>query len=176
VGKIKPSSSDFSGPDKLTNDHIVDSFDCGYPILNNWLRRYALQNQRASAATTFVVCSSRNHVVGYYSLAVGSIEHEAVLSRIRKGMARHSIPIMILARLAVDLRYQGEEIGRGLIKDAILRTLQVSDHAGIRAIFVHVKDDKARRFYDRFGFESAPIDPLKLMLLIKDARKTVLDL
>ena len=176
MGKIKSSSPNFSGPGKLTNDHNTDKFDCGISVLNNWLRRYALQNQQANAATTFVVCSSRNHVVGYYSLAVGSIEHEAVLSRIRKGMARHPIPIMILARLAVDLRYQGQNIGKGLLKDAILRTLQVSDHAGIRALFVHAKDDKAHRFYERFGFESGPIDPLKLMLLIKDARKTVLDL
>lgn len=176
MGKTKPFSSDLSGPSKLTNDHNTDKFDCGIPVLNNWLRRYALQNQRANAATTFVVCSSRTHVVGYYSLAVGSIEPEAVLSRIRKGLARHPIPIMILARLAVDLRYQGQDIGKGLLKDAILRTLQVSEHAGIRALFVHAKDDKVRSFYERFGFESAPIDPLKLMLLIKDARKTVLNL
>lgn len=176
MGKIKSSSPDLSEPSKLTNDHNTDKFDCGIPVLNTWLRRYALQNQQANAATTFAVCSSRNHVVGYYSLAVGSIEHESALSRIRKALARHRIPIMILARIAVDLRYQGQDIGKGLLKDAILRTLQVSEHAGIRAILVHAKNDKARRFYERFGFESAPIDPLKLMLLIKDARKTVRDL
>ena len=123
---------------------------------------------------TFVVYS-QNYVVGYYSLAVGSVEHEVVPLRVRKGLARHPIPIMVLARLAVDLRYQGRKIGRGLLKDAILRTLQASEYAGIRAIFVHAKDDKARKFYERFDFESSPIDPLKLMLLLKDARKTVLN-
>lgn len=173
MGKIKSSpASDLSVPTKLTINHLVNNFDCGYPTLNNWLRRYALQNQRANAAMTFVVCS-QNNVVGYYSLAVGSVEHDIVPSRIKKGLARHPIPIMVLARLAVDLRYQGQNIGKGLLKDAICRTLQASEYAGIRAIFVHAKDEKARRFYERFDFEPSPVDPLKLMLLIKDVRKTL---
>ncbi len=120
---------------------------------------------------TFVVCSP-NNVIGYYSLAVGSVEHVIAPSRIRKGLARHPIPVMVLARLAVDLRHQGQNIGRGLLKDAIFRALQASEYAGIRAIFVHAKDDKARKFYERFDFEPSPVDPLKLMLLIKDARKS----
>lgn len=93
--------------------------------------------------------------------------------RVKKGLARHPIPVMILARLAVDLRYQGMNLGRGLLKDAIYRTLQASEYAGIRAIFVYAKDNKARKFYEKFGFEPSPIDPLKLMLLIKDAKKTL---
>jgi len=171
VGRIKSSvASGLSVPAKLTINHIVDNFDCGNPVLNNWLRRYALQNQQANAAMTFVVCS-KNNVVGYYSLAVGAVEHDIVPSRIRKGLARHPTPIMVLARLAVDLRYQSQNIGKGLLKDAILRTLQASEYAGIRAIFVHAKDENARRFYERFDFEPSPFDPLKLMLLIKDAGK-----
>ncbi len=114
-----------------------------------------------------------NKVVGYYSLAVGSIEHEVATTRTKKGLARHPIPVMILARLAVDLRHQGERIGSGLLKDAILRTLQAADLAGIRAIFVHAKDNDAQRFYKQFDFEESPIDSLRLMLLIKDARKTI---
>ena len=93
--------------------------------------------------------------------------------RVKKGLARHPIPVMILARLAVDRRYQGMNMGKGLLKDAIGRTLQASEYAGIRAIFVYAKDDKARKFYERFGFESSPLDPLKLMLLVKDAKKTL---
>ena len=172
MGKIETfSASDLSAPAKLTADHIIDDFDCGYPVLNRWLCRYALQNQQSNAAMTFVVCR-QNRVVGYYSLAVGAVDLEVVPARIKKGLARHPIPIMVLARLAVDLRGQGCGIGRGLLKDAVLRTLQAAKFAGIRAIFVNAKDEKARRFYERFDFEPSPVDPLKLMLLIKDAEKT----
>jgi predicted N-acetyltransferase YhbS len=134
-----------------------------------------MQNQRANSARTFVVCNE-GIVVGYYSLAVGSIEPELASKRTQKGLARHAIPVMILARLAVDLGYQGYKLGSGLLKDAVFRTLQASEHAGIRAIFIHAKDEKARKFYEHFGFEPSPIDPLKLMLLIKDARKTIASL
>ncbi len=159
-------------PCLLKDSHIVDNFDCGNSSLNSWLKRYSMQNQRANSARTFIVCNE-NYVVGYYSLSVGSIEHELASKRTKKGLARHPIPVMILARLAVDLKYQGKKIGSGLLKDAVFRTLQASDHAGIRAIFVHAKDEKVRNFYTYFGFEPSPIDPLKLMLLIKDARKTI---
>lgn len=80
---------------------------------------------------------------------------------------------MILARLAVDLKFQGQRVGSGLLKNAMLRTLAAADLAGIRAIFIHAKDEKARIFYERFDFESSPIDPMKLMLLLKDAQKTI---
>ena len=173
MGKIKSSKKiSLSPPSLLKADHKLDNFDCGNNSLNDWLKRYAMQNQRANSAKTFVVCN-KDIVVGYYSLAVGSIEHELASRRTKKGLARHAIPVMILARLAVDLHYQGKKIGCGLLKDAVLRTLHASEHAGIRAIFVHAKDEKARKFYKHFGFDPSPIDSLKLMLLIKDARKTV---
>ncbi len=171
-GLDSSNASGLSAPGLLTEAHFLDDFDCGRQALNNWLKRFALQNQRANAARTFVTCD-RNHVVGYYSLAVGSINHEIAAPRIKKGLARHPIPIMLLARLAVDSRYQGRNIGSGLLKDAIYRTLQASDYAGIRALLVHAKDNSARKFYENFDFESSPLDPLKLMLLIKDARKVV---
>jgi len=161
-----------SQPGLLKDGLILDNFDCGNFALNTWLKRYAMQNQRANSARTFVICNAEI-VVGYYSLAVGSIEHELANKRTKKGLARHAIAVMILARLAVDLVYQGKKIGCGLLKDAVFRTLQASEHAGIRAIFAHAKDEKARNFYEYFGFEPSPIDPLKLMLLIKDARKTI---
>ena len=176
MGKIKSLKNiAISAPCLLNNTHIIDNFDCGNNSLNTWLKRYALLNQRANSARTFVVCNE-DIVVSYYSLAVGSIEHELASKRIKKGLARHAIPVMILARLAVDLGFQGNKLGSGLLKDAVLRTLQASEHAGIRAIFVHAKDEKARHFYEYFGFEPSPIDLLKLMLLIKDARKTIASL
>ena len=162
----------FTPPCLLEDNHILDHFDCGNSVLNNWLIRYAMQNQKANSARTFVVCQN-NRVAGFYSLAVGSIEHDIAGIRIKKGLARHPIPVMILARLAVDLDYQKKGIESGLLKDALLRTLDASEYAGIRAIFVHAKDEGARKFYSHFGFESSPIDPLKLMLLIKDIRKSI---
>ena len=172
MGIKQNSDTIISAPVKLTNKHLLDNFDCGINQLNTYLTRFALQNQYANAAITFVVCE-KNSVIGYYSLAVGSVEHELASLRIKKGLAHHPIPIMILARLAVDLNYQKKGIGKGLLKDAIFRTLQASQHAGIRAILVHAKNQKARNFYEQFDFEPSPIDPLKLMLLLKDAKKAI---
>lgn len=110
-----------SAPEKLNRNHIVEHFDCGNPELNIWLQRFAFQNQKANAAITFVACLKKK-VIAYYSLAVGSIEHQHATPRVKKGLARHSIPVMIIARLAVDIKFQGQKIGKGLLKDAILKT------------------------------------------------------
>jgi len=109
-------------------------------------------------------------VIGYYALAVGLVEQEQAPERMKKGLARHSIPIMLLARLAVDLHWQKRGVGAGLLKDAMLRTLQAADIAGIRALVVHAKDDAARTFYQRFDFLPSPTDPLHLFMLLKDVR------
>lgn len=159
-----------SFPTPLTNSHSLDDFDCGNSDLNNWLKRYAILNQQANSAKTFVVCNEIR-VIGFYALSVGSIEHGIASKRIKAGLAGHPIPVMILARLAVDLKFQGYRIGRNLLKDAICRTIKAADIAGIRAIFVHAKDEKVCKFYKRFDFEPSPVDPMKLMLLTKDARK-----
>jgi GNAT superfamily N-acetyltransferase len=132
----------YAAPVLLTKEHECGDFDCGHFLLNDWLRRYALQNQQANAAKTFVVCQGRR-VIGYYSLAVGAVDHGDATTRVGKGLARHPIPVMVPARLAVDLHYQGKKIGRCLLRDAILRTLQAADIAGIRAIFVNAKDERA---------------------------------
>ena len=161
-----------SAPEKLSANHVLGEFDCGRPALNEWLRRYALLNQQAETSRTFVVCSEKK-VVGFYSLVVGAVDHVAATARVAKGVARHPVPVMILARLGVDTRYKGQGIGKGLLKDALLRTVQAADLAGIRAILVHAKDDGARAFYEKIGFESSPLDPLQLMLLMKDVRKTI---
>lgn len=110
-------------------------------------------------------------VIGYYALAVGSVEQEQAPERVKKGLAQHAIPIMLLARLAVDRRWQKQGIGAALLKDATLRTLQAADIAGIRALVVHAKDDVARTFYERFDFLPSPSDPLHLFMLLKDIRK-----
>ena len=129
-----------------------------------------MQLRNLQGSKIFVVCVG-NRVIGFYSLAVGAIEPIEAPRRLKKDLARHPIPVMVLARLAVDKEYQGLKIGSDLLKDAIIRTLKVSEYAGIRAILVHAKDEKASEFYRRFDFEPWPLAPLKLSLLLKDARK-----
>lgn len=158
--------------EKLQRHHAVDAFECGREELNRFLQHHALQNQQSGGAQTYVGLVDQS-VVGYYALAVGSLEQEDAPERVKKGLAKHSIPIMLLARLAVDGHWKKRGIGAALLKDAMLRTLQAADIAGIRALVVHAKDDEARRFYERFDFLPSPSDPLHLCTLLKDARKIV---
>ena len=167
------SSAALEAPVPLRRSHKCDDFDCGSPPLNDYLTRFAWINQQSGAARTYVTCRGKR-IVGYYSLAFGSIEHEAASPRVRKGLARHPIPIMLLARLAVDVIEQGQGIGKGLLKDALLRTLQAADIGGLRALIVHAKDAQVKAFYEKFGFESSPLDEFHRMLLLKDMRKTVM--
>ena len=122
--------------EKLQRAHPVEGFDCGRESLNRFLIRYALQNQQAGASQTYVALADAE-VVGYYTLVVGQVEHEAAPERLKKGLARHPVPIMLLARLAIAAHWQGKGLGSGLLKDAMLRTLQAADIAGIRAFAVH---------------------------------------
>lgn len=166
---MKPAGPHFDPVRKLEGSHDVASFDCGNPALNQFLQRFALVNQRANSAQTYVCCEQKTGTVaGFYSLAVGSIEPSATTVRVSKGLARHPVPVMILARLAVDRRHQSAGLGRALLKDALLRTAQAAEIAGIRALLVHAKDDPARNWYMHWGFEPSPTDPYHLFLLIKD--------
>lgn len=155
--------------EKLGRTHLVEKFDCGEQPLNRFLARYAFQNQQANASQTYVGLSG-NDVIGFYTLVVGEVAYDDAAERLKKGLARHPVPIMLLARLAVSLNWQGKGVGAGLLRDAILRSLQAADIAGIRAITVHAKDDTARAFYERYGFIQSPTDPLHLYLLVKDLK------
>jgi GNAT superfamily N-acetyltransferase len=157
---------------KLNRSHAIDRFDCGAASLNNFLKQYALTNQASGGAQTYVAALGEL-VAGYYSLATGEVAHEAAPARVAKGMARHPIPVMLLARLATDLTWQGKGLGAALLADAMRRTLQAADIAGIRALVVHAKDDKARRFYQHFDFDASPKDPLHLSILIKEIRRQI---
>lgn len=156
--------------EKLRPDHPVDSFDSGSPELNRYLAKFALPNQQANAAQTYVGLVG-SAIVGYHTLAAGHVSPEHAPERIKKGLARHPIPIMLLARLAVDRHWQGQGIGQALLRDALFRTLQAADIIGIRAFAVHAKDDHARRFYEHFDFLPSPTDPLHLFVLLKDLRR-----
>lgn len=156
-----------SGIEKLRFDHDTASFDCGQPELNRFLHQFAFVNQRANLAQTYVLCRG-SAVIGYYGLAVGHADHKDAPRRIVEGAGRYPVPLMILARLAVTKTEQGQGFGAALLKDALRRTAQVADIAGIRALFVHAKDDGARAFYERFNFRPSPTDPYHLFLLMKD--------
>lgn len=155
--------------EKLTRKHAVDAFDCGEEPLNRFLVRYALPNSQANASQTYVGLSGEN-VFGFYTLVVGEVAYEGAPDRLTKGLARHPVPIMLLARLAVEKDWQGKGVGAGLLRDAILRTLRAANIAGIRAFTVHAKDDRARAFYRHFGFVESASDPLHLFALVKDLR------
>ena len=154
---------------KLAATDQVDAFDCVENALNQFLQRYALVNQKANSAQTYVCCQG-DVVAGFYSLAVGSVDPEVAPPRVMKGLARHAVPVMILARLAVDRQHQRQGLGQALLKDALLRTAQAADIAGIRCLLVHAKDDAARRWYEAWEFEPSPTDPHHLFLMLKDLK------
>ena len=162
----------WSAPHPLVPTHWLEGFDCGKPTLDDWLLRHARQAQGSGSAKTFVVCED-DRVAGYFSLTVGQVDSLDAPERFRKGMGQYPIPVVILARLAVERRYQGRGIGIGSLKDAIRRTLLIAEQAGIRALLTHPLDEAAARFYRRFGFESSPLREQQLLLLLKDARPWV---
>lgn len=158
------------GIEKLARHHAVDDFDCGEEALNRFVSRYAFQNQQASASQTYVGLADSN-IIGFYTLVVSEVSYDDAPERLKKGLARHPVPLMLLARLAVARTWQGKGVGTGLLKDAIQRTLTAADIAGIRALAAHAKNNAARDFYEHFGFIPSPTDPLHLFFLIKDLRR-----
>lgn len=156
--------------EKLNRQHAMEDFDCGEEALNRFLVRFAVQNQQANASQTYVGLAD-DTVIGFYTLVVGEVSFDDAPERLKKGLARHPVPLMILARLAVSINWQGQGAGAGLLKDAMLRTAQAADIGGIRALATHAKNDNVRTFYERFGLIASPADPLHLFVLIKDIQK-----
>jgi GNAT superfamily N-acetyltransferase len=154
---------------KLTLAHDASSFDCGNDALNRFIKLYALQGQRAGISQTYVAISSDN-IVGYHTLVVGNVVHDEAPERLKKGIPRHPVPVIILARLAVDTSWHGKGLGAALVADAMRRVLQASDIAGVRAMLVHAKDEAARNFYQHLGFEPFQDNSLTLYRLLKDIR------
>jgi len=160
------------GIEKLTKHHAVENFDCGEDALNRFLSRFALSNQQASASQTYIGLADET-IVGFYTLVVGEVAYDDAPERLKKGLARHPVPLMLLARLAVSQAWQGKGVGAGLLKDAMLRTLQAADIGGIRALAAHAKNDTACAFYEHFGFIPSPTDPLHLFVLTKDLQRMI---
>jgi GNAT superfamily N-acetyltransferase len=160
-----------SAPAKLSASHDVSQFQCGEPALDYWLRRRALQNEETGASRTYVVCMG-GRVVAYYGLAAGAVAHIATPGRVRRNMP-DPVPVMVIGRLAVDQSMQGEGLGPALLRDAVLRTLQAAEIAGIRAILAHAISERAKRFYEKWGFVPSPLEPTTLKITLAEPRKAI---
>ena len=147
----------------LTAAHRLDDFDCGEAVLDDWLKRRALANQLSGASRSFVVTDESGRVCGYYAMAAGAVSHQLATSRVRRNMP-DPVPVMVLARLAVDRRAQRLHLGASLLKDAVNRAVAVSQNAGVRALLVHALHERARQFYEHYGFQPSPTHPMTLML------------
>ena len=159
-------------PALLEEFHATDNFDCGDEALNAYLKKFAYINNQNNSARTYVTARNKR-VVGYYTLAPGSVVKDDAPLRVGKGLAGHPIPVIILARIAVDKTEQGVGLGKGLLRDALLRIIGAADIIGGRAVLVHAKNNPAKSFYEHFGFEPSPIDQFHLYLLLKDIKKTL---
>jgi GNAT superfamily N-acetyltransferase len=158
-----------SAPAPLAAEHELDQFNSGTPPLDDWLKRRARQNEAGGASRTYVIAQSRR-VVGYYSLAAGSVLHAEATGRVRRNMP-DPVPAALLGRLAIDQAWQGRGLGSALLRDAVLRVIGAAETIGVRALLVHAISDEAKVFYERWGFRPSAIEPMTLMITIEEAQK-----
>jgi GNAT superfamily N-acetyltransferase len=150
--------------------HDASKFESGNETLDRWLIRYAGQSERRDAARTFVIADT-GVVIGYYALLAGELDHHEATGQTRKGMSRHyPIPVAVLARLAVDHRYQQRGLGATLLRDALRRVTLASEQLAVRAVVVHAIDEPAARFDQHFGFRSLSATPRTLMVTLAELR------
>ncbi len=164
---------EYQPPKPLDKSFDREAFDCGADALNEYLKKFALQNQKKDAARTYVVADPDNRILGYYTLVFGSVAAETVPDEIASGLGRYPIPALLLARLAVHKSEKGKGLGGLLMRDVLLRAIQASDIAGLRAVMVHAKDESAKKFYQKIGFVAAPNDEFHLFLKISDIKASL---
>ncbi|SDX86825.1 Acetyltransferase (GNAT) domain-containing protein [Collimonas sp. OK242] len=162
-------SLQLNAPQPLAATHLLDGFECGETVLDEWLKRRAMSNQMSGASRTFVVTDHDGRVYGYYAMAAGAVSHQTAASSVRRNMP-DPIPVMVLARLAVDRRAQGIKLGASLLQDAVNRAVMVSQNAGVRALLVHALHDRAKEFYGHYGFQESPQHPMTLMLRLNTVK------
>jgi len=170
---MSPAHDRITPPEKLSPDHDLSQFHCGEPVLDAWLQTRALQNDDSGASRTYVACVGKR-VVGYYALAAGAVTHLEAPGRVRRNMP-DPVPVIVIGRLAVDQSMQGQGVGPALLRDAVFRTLQAAEIAGIRAILVHAISERAKRFYEKAGFIASPHDPMTLMITVAEALEALHD-
>ena len=162
-------SLDLVAPQPLTSDHHCIDFSCGEPVLDEWLKRRAMANQISGASRTFVAADKEHRVYGYYAMAAGAVSHQLATGSVRRNMP-DPVPVMVLARLAVDTQAQGIKLGGSLLQDAVNRAVIVAQNTGVRALLVHALHERAKLFYEYYGFQASPADPLVLMLRLSQAK------
>jgi GNAT superfamily N-acetyltransferase len=155
-------------PAPITDKLELSNFDSGEFSLNEWLKRRAFKNHATGASRCFVVCADTD-VIGYYSLSAGAISHEAAPKAMRRNMP-DPLPVLLLGRLAVDKRYHNQGIGQALLRDAMLRAVNVSSDAGVSALLVHALSDQAKQFYLSRGFVESPLQPMTLIMTLETVR------
>ena len=156
-------------PEPLAASHRLDCFDCGEAVLDDWLKRRALANQSSGASRTFVLADQEGFVCGYYAMAAGAVSHQLATSGVRRNMP-DPVPVMVLARLAINRRARGQHLGASLLQDAVNRAVSVSQNAGVRALLVHALHEKAKQFYEHYGFQPSPTHPMTLMLRLSSVK------
>jgi GNAT superfamily N-acetyltransferase len=166
------STGRVEAPEPLTEHHEVAGFTCGEPSLDDWLHRRALKNQAEGASRVYVVTDGTSRVIAYYALAAGSVSRAEAVDRVGRNMP-DPIPAVVLGRLAVDQAHAGRGLGRALVRDAILRTVQAAESIGVRAMLVHALNDRARGFYLGLDFSPSPLSDLTLMMTLDHARSAV---
>jgi GNAT superfamily N-acetyltransferase len=156
-------------PQPLAAHHTLDGFACGEAVLDDWLRRRAMSKQLSGATRTFVIADRDSRVYGYYAMAAGAVAHQMATRTVRRNMP-DPVPVMVLARLAVDRHAQGDKLGASLLQDAVNRAVAVSRNAGVRALLVHALHDRAKQFYEHYGFQESPQHPMTLMLRLNTVK------
>lgn len=158
-----------SAPQPLVTGHVLDDFECGEPTLDEWLKRRAMGNQLSGASRTFVVVDGENRVWGFYAMAAGAVSHQLATGAVRRNMP-DPLPVMVLGRLAVDRRAQGLKLGPAMLQDAVHRAIAVAQNTGVRALLVHALHERAKQFYEHYGFQESPQHPLTLMLRLNTVK------
>jgi GNAT superfamily N-acetyltransferase len=166
---VRVGEAALTAPTLLTAEHDLEAFASGVPPLDDWLKQRARQNEIGGASRTYVVCEG-HRVVGYYSLAAGSVLHHMATGRVRRNMP-DPVPVALLGRLAVDRGWQGRGIGAFLLRDALLRVIGAAETIGVRALLVHAISDQARGFYEHWGLRRSPVEPMTLMITVDEVRR-----
>lgn len=160
---------EITAPERLAAAHNIADFKSREPLLDEWVRRKALSNEPSGACRTYVVTDGER-VVGFYCLATGAVAHTQATGKVRRNMP-DPVPVVIVGRMAVDEKCERKGIGKGLIRDAVIRTLGAAEVVGVRAILIHAKSEESRKFYvDKCGLSECPVDPTTLMITLTDAK------
>lgn len=160
-------------PEPITADHALADFDCGEHSLNEWLKKRALKNHSGGASRCFVICNGRA-IIGYYCLSAGAISHEAAPKAMRRNMP-NPLPVLLLGRLAIDWHHHNQGIGQALLRDAMLRSVNIASNAGVFALLVHALTEQAKQFYLSRGFVASPLQPMTLMMTTETVRAILME-